>query len=115
MEAVHVVVDDYGTHEHPRARGWFARHPGFAPHFTPTSRPWPNQVERLFAQTAERRVRRGAFESVAERGRAIEDYLRARHQRPRPFVRTTSADRLLDKVRKRAERLAPPGKPAPDS
>ena len=113
--AVHVVMDNYGTHKHPRVREWFARHPEFVPHFTPTSSSWLNQVERFFAQITERRIRRGAFKSVAELERAIEDYLRSHNQRPRPFVWTKSADLILEKVRKLAERLAPPGEPAMDS
>jgi transposase len=105
--AIHVVMDNYGTHKHPRVRGWFARHPEFVPHFTPTSSSWLNQVERFFAQITERRIRRGAFRSVAELERAIEDYLRTHNQKPRPFVWTKTADLILDKVRKLAERLAP--------
>jgi transposase len=106
--AVHVVMDNYGTHKHPRVREWFARHPEFVPHFTPTSSSWLNQVERFFAQITERRIRRGAFTSVAEWERAIEDYLRAHNQKPRPFVWTKSADLILEKVRKLAKRLVPP-------
>ncbi|HKB05155.1 MAG TPA: IS630 family transposase [Gemmataceae bacterium] len=105
---VHVVMDNYGTHKHPRVREWFVRHPQFVPHFTPTSSSWLNQVERFFAQITERRIRRGAFKSVAELEQAIEDYLRAHNQKPRPFVWTKTADLILHKVRKLAERLAPP-------
>src|SRR6478735_241556 len=31
--AIHVVMDNYGTHKHPRVRVWFAQHPEFVPHF----------------------------------------------------------------------------------
>ena len=47
--ALHVVMDNYGTHKHPAVRAWFVRHPEFVPHFTPTSGSWLNQVERFFA------------------------------------------------------------------
>src|SRR4029079_15027263 len=82
-EAIHVVMDNYGTHKHPRVREWFVRHPEFVPHFTPTSGSWLNQVERFFAQITHRRIRRGAFRSVAELEQAIEDYLRSHNQHPR--------------------------------
>lgn len=108
---IHVVMDNYGTHKHPRVREWFVRHPQFVPHFTPTSSSWLNQVERFFAQITERRIRRGAFRSVAELEQAIEEYLRTHNEHPRPFVWTKSADLILNKVRKLAERLAP-DKPA---
>ena len=107
---IHVVMDNYGTHKHPRVREWFVRHSQFVPHFTPTSGSRLNQVERFFAQITERRIRRGAFKSVGELEAAIKDYLRSHNQRPRPFVWTKSADLILNKVRKLAERLAPPDK-----
>ena len=110
---IHVVMDNYGTHKHPRVRDWFVRHPEFVPHFTPTSGSWLNQVERFFAQITERRIRRGSFRSVAELEQAIEDYLRTHNEHSRPFVWTKSADLILNKVRKLAERLAP-AKPATD-
>jgi transposase len=109
---IHVVMDNYGTHKHPRVREWFVRHPEFVPHFTPTSSSWLNQVERFFAQITERRIRRGAFKSVAELETAIKDYLRTHNTRPRPFIWTKSADLILHKVQKIAERLAQPEQPA---
>jgi transposase len=109
--AVHVVMDNYGTHKHPRVREWFVRHPAFVPHFTPTSASWLNQVERFFAEITQRRIRRGAFRSVEELERAIEDYLRAHNAQPRPFIWTKDADLILRKVQKVAERLAPPDNP----
>jgi transposase len=109
--AIHVVMDNYGTHKHPLVRAWFVRHPEFVPHFTPTSSSWLNQVERFFAEITERRIRRGAFRSVEELERAIEDYLKAHNVQPRPFVWTKDADLILRKVQKAAERLAPPDNP----
>src|SRR5947209_2624778 len=90
--AIHVVMDNYGTHKHPRVREWFVRHPEFVPHFTPTSSSWLNQVERFFAAITERRIRRGSFRSVEELERAIEDYLRRHNADPRPFAWTKDAD-----------------------
>lgn len=108
--AVHVVMDNYGTHKHPVVRAWFARHPTYVPHFTPTSSSWLNQVERFFAQITERRIRRGAFKSVEELERAIESYLATHNANPRPFVWTQDADLILRKVQEVCERLTPPDK-----
>ncbi len=47
---IHLVMDNYGTHKTPRVKRWFARHPRYHPHFTPTSASWLNQVERFFAE-----------------------------------------------------------------
>jgi transposase len=105
---VHVIMDNYGTHKHPRVREWFVRHAEFVPHFTPTSGSWLNLVERFFAQITERRIRRGTFRSVADLEAAIESYVQAHNRQPRPFVWTKSADLILQKVQNLAERLAPP-------
>jgi transposase len=104
---VHVVMDNYGTHKHPKVREWFVRHPEFVPHFTPTSASWLNQVERFFAQITDRRIRRGSFRSVDELERAIEDYLNTHNEQPRPFVWTKSAELILDKIKRACERLVP--------
>jgi hypothetical protein len=34
--AVHLVCDNYGTHEHPIVKRWLGAHPRFHVHFTPT-------------------------------------------------------------------------------
>ena len=75
--SIHLVLDNYGTHKTPAVRRWFAAHPRFELHFTPTSASCLNQVERFFAEIARRRIRRGTFTSVAALERAIMEYLNA--------------------------------------
>src|SRR5499427_3686449 len=43
---VHLVVDNYATHKHPKVRAWLAQRPRFHMHYTPTYSSWLNQVER---------------------------------------------------------------------
>lgn len=105
---LHVVLDNYGTHKHARVRDGFVRHTEFVPHVSPTSSSWLNHVERFFAQITQGRIRRGAFRSVAALEAAITSYLQTPNRQPRPLVWTKSAELILNKVRKLAERLAPP-------
>ena len=42
---VHVVLDNYATHKHPKVLEWLARHPRWTFHFTPTSCSCLNAVE----------------------------------------------------------------------
>src|SRR4051812_45972733 len=42
--AVHLVVDNYGTHKAPAVKRWLARHPRFVVHFTATYSSWLNLV-----------------------------------------------------------------------
>ena len=48
---VHVVMDNYGTHKVPKVARWFARHPRYHVHFTPTSASWLNQVKRFLPRS----------------------------------------------------------------
>jgi transposase len=97
--ALHLVVDNYGTHKHARVRHWLERHPRFHLHFTPTSSSWLNLVERWFAEITRKRIRRGSFHSVGELITAIEDYIRHHNQNPKPFVWTKRVEAILEKVR----------------
>ena len=97
---VHLVLDNYGTHKTPEVKAWLAHHPRFHCHFTPTSASWLNLVERFFAEITTRRIRRGAFTSVAELEAAIRDYLDRHNADPKPFVWTKSAETILEKERR---------------
>jgi transposase len=95
---VHVILDNYGTHNTPKVRNWLHRHPRFTFHFTPTGASWINQVERFFAEITRKRIRRGTFRSVKELERAIYDYLAHHNENPKPFVWTATAEEILDKL-----------------
>jgi transposase len=91
---VHLVMDNYGTHKTPAVRRWFARHPRFQVHFTPTSASWLNQVERWFSDLTTRHIRRGTHRSTLEFENAIRNYLATHNKSPKSFVSTKSADEI---------------------
>ena len=95
---LHLVVDNYATHKHPKVKAWLKRHPRFHLHFTPTSASWINQVERFFGLITEETIRRGVFRSVADLNETIEHYLEHHNADPKPFVWTASAPDILKKV-----------------
>ena len=95
---VHLVLDNYATHKTPKVAKWFRKHPRYHRHFTPASGSWLNQVERWFGRITEQRIRRGAFKSVDELIAAIDDYIAANNQHPKPFVWTATAELILDRV-----------------
>jgi transposase len=97
--AIHLVLDNYGTHKHPRVKQWFTEHPRFHVHFVPTSSSWLNLVERWFAEISRKRIRRGTFRSVPELVRAIMEYTRENNRNPRPFIWTASVATIMRKVR----------------
>jgi transposase len=106
--AVHVILDNYGTHKHPEVKKWFAAHPRYQVHFTPTSSSWLNQIERWFAEITNKRIRRGTFRSVRELIQAIESYIRENNKQPKPFVWTATARSILRKLKKYKDTLETP-------
>ncbi len=95
---LHLILDNYGTHKHPKVQQWLRRHSRFHLHFTPTSSSWLNLVERWFGEITRQRIRRGVFHSVPELVTAIEEYIQLNNQDPKPFVWTKKADEILAKV-----------------
>jgi len=95
---LHLIVDNYATHNHERVRGWVKRHPRFHLHFTPTGCSWLNLIESWFARLAREQLRRGDFRSVKDLITAIRHYLTHTNQQPTPFIWTAPAERILAKV-----------------
>ena len=95
---VHLILDNYSTHKHANVQAWLAKHPRFHLHFTPTSSSWLNLVERWFRELTDKALRRGVFHSVPDLIAAIESYLDAHNDDPKPFVWTATADDILAKV-----------------
>ena len=97
-KVIHAIMDNYGTHKHPKVKAWLSRHPRWVFHFTPTSASWLNAVEGFFSVLTRRRIRRGAFRSVVDLQAAINRYIREHNDDPKPFVWTKPADTILDKI-----------------
>ena len=97
---IHVILDNYATHKHPKVRAWLERHERWTFHFTPTSASWLNAVEGFFAKLTKRRLQRGVFHSLVDLQAAINRYLAEHNQSPKPFVWTANPEAILDKVRR---------------
>lgn len=95
---LHLIVDNYGTHKHPRVKAWLAKHRRVHLHFTPTSASWLNLVERWLRELSQKRIRRGSFASVRDLIAAIKEYLAENNRQPKPFVWKASVEKILAKV-----------------
>jgi transposase len=104
-KAVHVVLDNYATHKHPKVTAWLQRHRRFTFHFTPTSCSWANAVEGLFAKLTRHRLKRGLFTSIVELQAAINRFIAETNDMPKPFVWTKSADAILAAVQRGRQAL----------
>jgi transposase len=95
---LHLVLDNYATHKHPKVKEWIKEHKRFVLHFVPTSCSWLNLVERFFALITGKRIRRGTFDSVDELKEAIRDFIRVHNAEPKPFTWTASAEAIIEAV-----------------
>jgi transposase len=102
---LHLIMDNYSTHKTPEVQAWLDKHPRFKLHFIPTSSSWLNLVERFFAEITGKRIRRGAFRSVAELEAAIDAYLLHHNATAKPYVWTKTADEILAKERRALTKL----------
>lgn len=102
---LHLIVDNYATHKHPKVQSWLKRHPRFHMHFTPTSSSWLNLVERWFREITDKRIRRGVFRSVSELVSAINAYIEEHNRNPKPFIWTAKANEILAKVKRARTQL----------
>lgn len=97
---VHLILDNYATHKTADIRQWLQRHPRYHLHFTPTHSSWINQVERWFALLSQRQIKRSSHHTVRDLELAIEKFIAAHNQNPRPFAWTKSADQILESLRR---------------
>lgn len=103
---VHLILDNYSTHKAPSVRRWFARHPRFHVHFTPTYSSWINLVESWFAVLSKRRIRRGSFRSTIQLESAVRSFIDETNVSPKPFVWTKAASDILDSIKRFCQRIS---------
>ena len=97
---IHLIVDNYATHKHPKVRAWLARRPRYHMHYTPTYASWINQVERWFGLITQQAIRRGSFASVKELTRKINAFVDQYNAQARPFVWVATAESILAKIKR---------------
>ncbi len=102
---VHLVLDNYGTHNHPNVKAWLAKHRRFHLHFTPTSSSWLNLVERWFAELTTKQLQRAAHCSVAQLNRDIRAWIATWNDDPKPYVWTKTADQILESITRYCTRI----------
>jgi len=96
--ALHIVMDNYGTHGTPEVKTWLSKQRRFVIHYVPTSCSWLNLIERWFAELTIKRIRRDSFFSVDELVAAINEFLAAWNENPKPFLWTATVDSIVAKL-----------------
>lgn len=114
---LHLIMDNYGTHRTPEVKAWLKKHPRFVIHFVPTSCSWLNLIERWFAELTNKRIRRASFLDVADLIAAIDEFLAAWNEAPKPFIWTATVDSIVAKLARCRQTLEQiqPGSTTPKS
>jgi transposase len=107
---LHLILDNYGTHKHPKVTSWLkwrnARQKKahgisrMEMHFTPTSSSWMNLVERFFRDLTVDCVRDGSFAGVKELAASIEAYLVERDLNPVRYRWKAEGQAILEKIQR---------------
>jgi transposase len=95
---IHLIIDNYATHKHPKVRTWLAARPRYHVHYTPTYASWLNQVERWFGLITQQAIRRGSFKSVKELIRNIKKFADNYNDKAVPFMWSATADSIFAKL-----------------
>jgi putative transposase len=103
---IHLVVDNYATHKHPKVRRWLAARPRYHVHYTPTYASWLNQVEIWFHLITQRAIRRGSFRSVKDLITKIDQFVRHYDAQCQPFAWIATADSILEKIKRLCQSIA---------
>lgn len=103
---IHLILDNYATHKHPKVKAWLAKRPRFHLHFTPTSSSWMNLVERFFRDLSQDVVWPGSFGSVKELVDAIWRYLEERNLHPVRYEWRADGKAILEKIQRARQALA---------
>jgi putative transposase len=102
---IHVILDNYATHKHPKVKAWLAARPRWHLHFIPTYSSWLNLVERFFAHISDKAIRRGSFHSVRDLVAKIDHFVTHYNQSCKPFVWTATAESILAKLQRLCSRI----------
>ena len=98
---LHLVMDNYAAHKHPKIKTWLAGHPRIHVHFTPTHASWMNLVESWFSMAERQAIHRGTYTSVKDLNTKLRTYIDGWNDRAHPFTWTKTADQILAKTNRK--------------
>jgi transposase len=98
---LHLVMDNYAAHKHPKVKDWLAANPRVHVHFTPTHASWMNLVEVWFSIIERQAIHRGTFTSVRDLNAKIRAFITGWNDRCHPFVWTKTAQQILEKANRK--------------
>lgn len=83
---LHIVLDNFSTHDVDEVQQWLDKHTNIHFHFTPTHASWLNQVELWFSILERQMLKRGNFNSTDDLGEKIIQFIEAYNKRAKQFA-----------------------------
>jgi DDE superfamily endonuclease len=83
---IHLICDQYATHEHQKVTRWIDRHRRFHIYVAPTSASWLNMGERFLRDLTDNQLRRRIFRDLEPLILAIGNYNHHHNKNPKPFI-----------------------------
>ena len=99
--SLHLIMDNYAAHKHPKVRAWLAANPRIHVHFTPTHASWMNLVECWFSLAERQAIHRGTYRSVHDLNTKIRAFVNGWNERAHPFTWTKTAHQILAKANRK--------------
>jgi transposase len=103
---LHLIMDNYAAHKHPKVTAWLAANPRIRVHFTPTHASWMNLVECWFSLAERQAIHRGTYTSVKDLNAKIRAFIDGWNDRCHPFAWTKRADQILAKANRKKISIA---------
>jgi transposase len=98
---LHLIMDNYAAHKHPKVKAWLGANPRIRVHFTPTHASWMNLVECWFSMAERQAIHRGTYRSVKDLNAKLRTYIDGWNDRAHPFTWTKPADQILAKANRK--------------
>lgn len=98
---LHLVMDNYAAHKHPKVKAWLTANPQVHVHFTPTHASWMNLVECWFSMAERQAIHRGTYTSVKDLNAKLRAYIDGWNDRAHPFTWTKTAEQILAKANRK--------------
>jgi transposase len=98
---LHLIMDNYAAHKHPKVKEWLAANPRIHVHFTPTHASWMNMVECWFSLAERQAIHRGTYTSVKDLNAKLRAYIDGWNDRAHPFKWTKTSEQILAKANRK--------------
>jgi hypothetical protein len=96
---VHVIVDNYAAHKHPKVLEWLARHPRLVLHFTPTSA--SSMLSKVCSRSSPSAASTAACFVRSRNSRTqSHSFIADTNANPKPFIWTKDPGKIIAAVKR---------------